>query len=71
MRFDFIYFIGAALFAYEGGRQWYFRANVNRLEAEGRLKPDAAERIRRKPAWHYWLAVLATVGFLVAAFVDF
>ena len=39
-RFDFIYFIGAAIFFYAGYRQFYLRRNVDQLERTGKLDPN-------------------------------
>ena len=44
--------IGVAMFAvctYEGCRQIYRAKNVDRLEREGKIPPDMAARIRKKP----------------------
>jgi hypothetical protein len=71
MRIDFIFLIGAFLFAFEGCRQFYFKKNVDRLEAEGRFTPDVAARIRKKPVWYFWLAAGATIGFLAKGFFVF
>jgi hypothetical protein len=48
-RADLIYLLAAALFFYAGYHQFYLGRNVDRLERAGRLTPDTASRVRRKP----------------------
>ena len=37
------------VFTYEGFRQMYRAKHVDRLESEGKIPPDMAARIRKKP----------------------
>jgi hypothetical protein len=69
-RFDFLYLAAAALFFYTGYHQFYLRQNVDQLERSGRLTPDAAARVRKKPMRLIGcLGFFAGLGFLFLAFV--
>ena len=61
-RFEFLYLLGAALFFYFGYHQFYLRRNVDQLERSGRLTPDTATRIRKKP-----MRLIGSVFFVAAA----
>jgi hypothetical protein len=69
-RFDFLYLIGAALFFYAGCHQFYLRRNVDQLERAGRLTPEAANRVRKKPMRLIgWMCCVAGGGFVLLGFV--
>jgi len=69
-RFNFIYFIGAAMFFYAGYPQFYLRRNVDQLERTGKLDSNVAARIRQKPmSLIGWMGIIAGCGFLFLAFV--
>ena len=61
-RFEFLYLLGAALFFYFGYHQFYLRRNVDQLERSGRLTPDTATRIRKKP-----MRLIGCVFFVASA----
>ena len=71
MRFNLIYLLAAAVFAYEVCRRFYRQKNVDRLERDSKITPDVAARIRRQPKWLLWLGILATIGFFVKALFKF
>jgi hypothetical protein len=65
MRFDFLELVGAIAFICMGCHQFYLRKNVDRLERQGKVTPEAAVRIRKKPmALIGCILVLAGLGFL-------
>ncbi len=69
-RFDFLYLIGAALFFYTGYHQFYLRRNVDQLERSGKLTPEAAIRVRKKPMRLIgWMCFFAGAGFVFLSFV--
>ncbi len=69
-RFDFLYLAGAALFFYTGYHQFFLHRNVDQLERSGRLTPQAAARVRKKPMLLIGcLGLVAGAGFLFLAFV--
>jgi hypothetical protein len=70
--FNIIYFVAGAMFIYLGYRQFYLRKNVDELEHDGKIKPDAAARIRKKPLVLLgWMGIVAGIGFFAKAFLRF
>lgn len=41
------------------------------MEQEGKITPEVAARLRKKPMWHYGLWFAAVLGFLAKAFFMF
>jgi hypothetical protein len=55
-----------SLFTYEGFRQMYRAKHVNRLKSEGKIPPDMATRIRKKPMRLIgWGCICVGVAFLL------
>ena len=61
-RFEFLYLLGAALFFYFGYHQFYLQRNVDQLERSGRVTPDTAARIRKKP-----MRLIGSIFFVAGA----
>ncbi len=71
-RFNLIYLVAAALFFHLAYRQFYLHRNVDQLERDGKLTPDAAARIRRKPMKLIgWMGIIGGIGLLAKAFFQF
>jgi hypothetical protein len=54
------------VFTYEGFRQMYRAKHVDRFEREGKIPPDMAARIRRKPTRLIgWTLICVGIAFLL------
>jgi hypothetical protein len=64
--------LGAAAFLYLGFHQFHLSKNVDELERRGKLHPDAAARVRKKPMRKIgWRLIAAGCFFVILAFVHF
>ena len=55
--------LGFVVFTSEGCRQLYRARHVDRLEREGKMPPDSAARVRKRPWWGWGLIVVG-IAFL-------
>jgi hypothetical protein len=57
--------LGLFVFAGEGCRQLYRSRHVDRLERAGKMLPDSAARVRKRPWWGWALVGGGIAFFLV------